>query len=372
MDESYLDVLSKNVLNDVKRIVKHNKVILNDDKIMETDKKMLEIIKSVIKDKKDALFEKTKEEKEKRKEIDSNIMPSLMQYYVAVNNDNLDLLHKLLDNNFSWENHERGEMKLFVLDKKISSKFKEDEYINIVENYTEILKRFYSNLYYGNGKSNDFNQEEIIEKFCNIMKYYNQNNIKEEFTRLFTIDFLNSFTEEEILNLTAEQKYNLNIFLGFENKNDKESQLKLGLIKKHNFSKKIIYWDKISEYFNEEEVLRLTENDIELFEGLFYGNEHYDNRNELEKNAVCKLKQIKEENPDFKIKLDAMVYNVLSTKQILSMNEDCADKINTICYNFGFHKTFDDNFNIGETTLKLWIKERYHKENLKKILVKRK
>ena len=103
MEEKYLDVLSKNILNDVKRMLEHNRIILNNDKTIETDKKMLEIIKSVVKDEKDVLFEKEEKEKNKKKEIDSNIMPSLMQYYVAINNNNLELLHKLLDNNFEWE-----------------------------------------------------------------------------------------------------------------------------------------------------------------------------------------------------------------------------------------------------------------------------
>jgi len=372
MEESYLDVLSKNVLNDVKRNLEYNHIILNDDKIIETDKKMLEIIKSVIKDEDDVLFEKTEEEKKKRKGIDSNIMPSLMQYYVAINNDNLDLLRKLLDSNFNWGNYKRCDMNLFILDKKLYSLFNEDEYISIVKNYLKTFKNFYSNLYYSNNKNKDFNQEEIIEKFCNIIKIYNKNNQNKQFIHLFTVDLLNSFTEEEILNLTAEQKYNLIEISGFENSNDKKSQLKLDLIKKHNFSKKIIYWNSFSKYFSEEEMFNLSEKDIALFEGLFYGKGRYDNHNEIEKNAVCKLKQIKEENPEFNIELDVMGYNVLSINQILSMTEECANKINRICSNYVFYSTTDQSFSVSENSLRRWIKERYHKENFKKILVKRK
>lgn len=369
MQENYLDVLAKNILNDVKRMLEHNRIILNENKIIETDQKMLEIIKSVVKNEKDILFEKDEEETTKRKEIDSNIMPSLMQYYVAINNENLDLLHKLLDNNFEWGNYKYKEMKLFVLDKNFFSLFDEYEYINILKNYMEIFERFYFGLYYVSNKNKELNKDKIIEKFCNIIKIYNKNNKKDEYSNLFTIDFLNNFTEEEILNLTEEQKYNLR---DFEIKNDKTSQLILDLIKKHNFSKKIIYWNNFSKYFNEEEILNLTQEDIDLFENIYFHNDRYDNSKELEKNAVYKLKQIKKENKDFNIRLDIMIYNVLTTKQILSMSESCADKLNTICYNFGFHKSFDYNFNVSENTLKKWIKERYHMENIKKILVKKK
>lgn len=374
MEESYLDILSKNILNDVKRMVKHNNVILNDEKIMATDKKMLEIIKSVVKDEKDVLFEKTEEEKEKRKEVDSNIMPSLMQYYVAIHNDSLDILHKLLDNGFNWGDYNRGDMNLFVLDKKISSQFKEDEYINIVKNYTEIFKNFYSNLYYSNNQNKVFNQEEIIEKFCNIIKLYSKNNKKEEFTRLFTIDFLNSFTIEEIINLTNEQKFNLDGLTGFKNTNDKVTQLQLDLVKKYNFSKKIIFLNKFSEYFSEEEISNLSQDDIKLFDNIFSStHNYYDNPKAIEETAVCKLKQIKKENPEFNIRLDGMGYNVLTPKQILSMTDDCADQINLICSQYYlYHSSKSYEFDVSENTLRRWIKERYHKEKIKKILVKRK
>jgi len=282
MDEKYLDILSKNILNDVKSYIEHNKIYLEKDKEIEIDKKMLEIIKSIVLNDKKNIFEEKEEEKDKQKEINSNIMPSLIQYYVALYNDNLDLLHKLLDSEFSFGDYKQGQMNVFVLDKSISSKFELDEYIKLTKNNVELFKNFYYSLNH-NRDNKEINLNKIIEKFCNVIKKDNNISItKTTFNnrcdRLFTMDFLINFTEEEILNLTDIQKKMLNGF----------------------------------------------------------------------------------------------VYNSLSIEQIMSMSDECVDKVNSLCASYELQRLSRRYLESYEKTLERWIKEAYYKDvvtrNVKKLI----
>jgi len=374
MDEKYLEILSKNILNDVKSYVKHNNIYLEEDKEIDVDKKMLEIIKSIVINDKENIFEKKEEEKDKKKEINSNIMPSLIQYYVALYNENLDLLHKLLDDKFSFGNYKSSSMNLFVLDKGISSKFELDEYVKLLKDNVDLFRNFYYSLNQ-NRDNKEININQIIDKFCNIIKKDNNIAISKKAwqnrcNRLFTIDFLINFTEEEILNLTDIQKDMLN---GFGDYKDKGTELKLKFIKEYNYSKHIIWWDRFAEYFTEEEVLNLSQKDIKLFEALVKCGCGYDDPIKIEEIAINKLKEIKKINPNFNIALNSFVYNTLSIEQILAMSEKCVDKINNLCSIYEINQLSSHyRTEISEKTLKYWIKETYYKDvvtrNVKKIV----
>lgn len=368
MEEKYLDVLSKNILNEVKDNIKRNNIYLEKEKESEIDKKMLEIIKSIVLNDKENIFEKNEDEEDKKKEINANIMPSLMQYYMAIYNDNLDLLHKLLDEQFHFGNYKYSEMDLFVLDKKISSKFESDEYIKLLKKNLELFKGFYYSLKrHKDNKEIDLNQ--IIDKFSNIIKKDNDIAVSKEAyknrcDRLLTVDLLTNFTEDEILNLNDNQKDILN---GFEDRQDKETKLILNLIKKHNYSKHLIFWSRFSKFFTEEEILNLSNEDINLIKNLFTCNYEYDDPNELEEIAVNKFKQIKKINPDFNINLDCFAYSALSIDQLMAMTESCAERINIMCSNWKFYHIKNDfNMEISEKRLKGWIKEAYCKDTIKR------
>ena len=142
MDKDYLEIVSRNILNDIKDKLRINGVILEEKQEKLTDEKMIEIIKSVVENdykfmhKKEDEFEKD----EKNKKLNFYVMQSLIQYYMAIYNDNLDLLHKLLDNDFDWNCENNYKMNLFVLDKRISSKFSEEEILNLSEEDIKVYK----------------------------------------------------------------------------------------------------------------------------------------------------------------------------------------------------------------------------------------
>lgn len=376
MEESYLDILSKNILNEVKAYIRHNNVFLDKEKEMKIDKKMIEVIKSIVLNDKDNIFEKKEDEVDKKKEINSNIMPSLLLYYVALYNDNLDLLHKLLDSEFNFGNYKYGKMKLFVLDKNISSKFDSVEYIELLKNNITIFENFYRSIIFNKNKEYDLNK--VIEEFSSIIK--KDNNIaknkqsnKNEYERLLKVDVLTNFTEDEILKLNDTQKYILN---NFDDKKDEESKLILDLIKNHNFSKKIICWGRFVKYFTKDEILKLSDEEINLIENLCLSIGTYDNSRKIEEIAIIKFKEIKKINPNFNMRLDSYAYSVFTIEQIMAMSESCCKKINILCSNYGIYnlsKTLCIEF--SEKRLKTWIKEAYYKDTIKrnvKKLVKRK
>lgn len=367
MENKYLDILSKNVLNDVKNNIKYNNVYLKENN--EIDRKMLEIIKSIILNNKENIFEKQNLEKNNKKEINSNIMPSLMQYYMALYNDNLDLLHKLLDDEFSFGNYKNGNMKLFVLDKNISSKFNLDEYIILLKNNIKLFDYFYRSL---NKNNAEIDLNKIIEKFSNIIKKDNNIAISKETyngrcDELLTVDVLMNFTEEEILNLNDNQKRILN---GFVNEKDNSTKLKIDLIKNHNYSKELIFWNRFTDFFTKEEILNLSDQEIDLIQNLFSCSYEYDNTDSLEELAINKFKQIKKINPNFNVSLDCFVYSTLSIEQLMKISKSCEEQINILCSNFKLYNRGRHDVDFSEKTLKLWIKEAYYKDTIKRNIKK--
>ena len=363
MEKDYLDVLSKNILNDVKNMVRRNYIVLEKEQEKKTDKKMLDIIKSVLEGNDELLYKKEEEEEDSK--LNDYVIRSLIQYYVAIYNDNLDLLHRLLDNGFTWYGISKYDMNLFALDKRISSNFSEEEYLDILESNVELLNNFYSSLNRKKIKE-DINEEELINKVCNILKKdkYVSKTKRQDLRYLFTIDFLNSFSEEEILNLNNEQK---SILEGFYNEEYKKFALKL--VKDYNYSKELVYWDDFEKYFTIDEILNLSDEDIEMYECIFGYHLEVGDHNLIISNAIKKIKEIKKVNSDFNCRLNALVYSLLTKEQIMSLSEDAIDEINNRCAGYGF---FKDKYDLTEKYLKRGIKFVKLKDGIKnKVKIKK-
>ena len=145
--EDELTVLAKSILYEVKHHLKNNYQILESDKEKATDEEILKIIYSTI------MLLQSKETscipidlmKSENTPIINKILSKLMEYYMAIYNDNLDLLYQLLDNNFYFGSFPSKD-NLFVLDKNLSSNFEQDEYVRLVIKNKDVFKNFY-NLY---------------------------------------------------------------------------------------------------------------------------------------------------------------------------------------------------------------------------------
>ena len=105
-------------------------------------------------------------------EEDANrIFITLMLYYTALYNENMELLNRLLEKEFYFGTN-RNELNLFVLDKRISRQFNIDLYIDLIKNQTAMFKVFYASILRNkytykqkdpNNPTEELTTEEIIE-----------------------------------------------------------------------------------------------------------------------------------------------------------------------------------------------------------------
>ena len=161
MDREYLDVLVKTILNNIKNNAKNSYVVIEGEQEIITDKKMLQLLENLIENHYILMCNDC--------ELEETVMRSLIQYYVAIYNDNVELLNKLLDNNFNFGRFKYYEMNLFILDKRITDRIEEDKLLEIMDGNTELMRNFYMGLY-RRRNDQEVNAEEMIEKVCTILK----------------------------------------------------------------------------------------------------------------------------------------------------------------------------------------------------------
>ena len=72
-------------------------------------------------------------------------LKKLVLYYYAIYNDNLDLLKKLVEENFKFEDN-NGNLNLFALDRNFTKYFNDDELVSILKCSGAECKSFYNKL----------------------------------------------------------------------------------------------------------------------------------------------------------------------------------------------------------------------------------
>ena len=128
MDKDYIDIYSKLLLNRIKGIVKSRLVEKDESREKATDEKMLKVIESLI-----------VEINGKRKDDlnisffvnemnDGRFLEALCMQYVAVYNDNLELLNEILDNNIHLDLSD-----LVVLYKRLTDKVDRKTYLYLLK-----------------------------------------------------------------------------------------------------------------------------------------------------------------------------------------------------------------------------------------------
>ena len=368
MGNNYLDILAKNTLNIVKKNVNGNYIVLDEEQEKKVDVKILEAIKDIL-DKSIVLevIKKHNENKNDNCRINSPyIINSLSLYYVALYNDNLELLHHLLDNNLLSISNQLYDLNLFILDKRISSNFETGEYIDVLKGNIDLFKNFYVSLKYEEKNNNAFDSNAFIKKFVSIIKK-NKDIAKvnlaygKRVDDLLNVWVLNNFSEEEILNLNDVQKYMLN---GTFEK-DAVKRFKVDLIKNYNYSKNLIYWSDYYKYFAISEILNFSDCDIEVYNALFRGIHFTPDDDCLVEFAIEKIKHIKSISPDFNHQLAPFVYKVLNEKQIIGLTEEGKGEIGDNISSFALNR---GRYGLTEKDLKRWIKNAQRKDAVKKLL----
>lgn len=165
---SFVDAYSKKLLQDIKSMVKQNRINLEEDKEKKVDPKMVEIIENLCTLKKDNTNDINSIYKlmptDNKNESD-RILSTLVLYYTALYEDNLPLLNRLLEEEFSFGN-KPYDLKAFALVKEISSEFDEDEYIRLLKKQSNVFKDFYFSL----NRDDLSSEKRLIKRFKNILE----------------------------------------------------------------------------------------------------------------------------------------------------------------------------------------------------------
>lgn len=297
MNKDYEKVYARTFLNEVKSRVRQNKMKIEGDKEKEVDLKLEEVIKdlsfeengNVTKYMVKSLFSNNTEETER-------VFSTLVVYYAALYNDNVDLLKELLDKEFNF-GHKRSRLNIGVLDKRISSKFEREDYIKLVKCQSTSFNEFYYGLAYVYKKKDD---DFYIDKFSSIMKKTIPSLDSEEKKTPFDVvgptnivKALEYFDEEAILNTSKSQReFIINeSYMYLKDMNLNDVNRVNNFLKNTNIKLALFQLIRLLPNFTDEEILKIDE----LFNensSLYHDLIIKDREKNIEYFDVCRLKDI--------------------------------------------------------------------------------
>ena len=301
LNEDYEKVFVKTVLNEfineIKILVRQNKMKIDGDKEKEVDLKLEEVIRelffensfNVTKYMARIMFPNNNDEIER-------VISTLTVYYAALYNDNVDLLKELLDKKFYF-NSRRYKLNISVLDKRLSSKFERDDYIKLVKCQSDSFNRFYHGLSNVNRKTDD---EFYIDKFSNIMKKalpsLDSEVMKTPFDEVESINIVKAleyFDEEAILNTSKSQReFIINeSYMYLKDMNLNDVNRVNNFLRNTNINLALSQLIKLLPNFTDEEILKIDElfnENSRLYQDLIVK----DRENNIEYFDVDRLKDI--------------------------------------------------------------------------------
>lgn len=274
MDKDYLNIYSKILLNKVKEEVKDCFIEKDKNKEKEIDDKILKIIKDLI-----------SEINEKRNDNlnigffanqleNDKFMQALCMQYVALYNDNINLLNTILSNNIEIETG-----NLVLLDKKITEKIDEETYINLLKSQKDTILYFIKSLKY---EKEGFSNEEAIKRFSNLIKTYPDISFSEDrmdYYIFLTKESLFWFDDDILINASDNQKEIIQDIYGrSKDIYDEEVMITFStLISKYNFSKELPYllfgniYERLVSNFSIEEISNLSDEQIKKIGKIYNG-----------------------------------------------------------------------------------------------------
>ena len=283
MDKDYVEIYSKLLLNRIKGIVKSRLVEKDESREKATDEKMLKVIESLI-----------VEINGKRKD-DLNIsffvnemnvghfLDALCMQYVAIYNDNVELLNDILDNNIHLNVSD-----LVLLYKKLTDKIDRKTYLYLLKNEKVAVENF---IYSIKLDSDNINGNEIaISRFADIVNnnpdvfYESDKSIYQPF---ITKESLKWFNNETLINTTDEQKSMIkSIYDSYcYQDNVRIKATFASLVVNNSFSKILYHIEDYIDTFTIDEILKMTDEQIEIINQAFLWE---DARGKKETNKVIK------------------------------------------------------------------------------------
>jgi hypothetical protein len=263
----FTEVYVLKTLNEIKSSVKQN-IKLNPEQEKQTDEKMKQVLKDLI----NANFKNLQmnpkgdliytflpivDERENEK-----VRLSLVLYYTALYYDNVDLLHEMLKANikFSYDWY----ISLQYLDKSISSKFEQNDYINNVKKLGYMLRNFARSI----ENLPEEKREEYIQKFaglfklkyediCNTIKEYKGYGGYEPLGKLFTKSNLDTFNYDAYKNANNRQLELIN-FCDNEKYNEETRQRLNNLVENTDYSNCLYDFELMMKLYSDEQLSTVT------------------------------------------------------------------------------------------------------------------
>ena len=296
-EKVFVKTVLNEFINEIKMLVRQNKMKIEGDKEKEVDLKLEGVIRelffensfNVTKYMARIMFPNNNDEIER-------VISTLTVYYAALYNDNVDLLKELLDKKFYF-NSRRYKLNISVLDKRLSSKFERDDYIKLVKCQSDSFNRFYHGLSNVNRKTDD---EFYIDKFSNIMKKalpsLDSEVMKTPFDEVESINIVKAleyFDEEAILNTSKSQReFIINeSYMYLKDMNLNDVNRVNNFLRNTNINLALSQLIKLLPNFTDEEILKIDElfnENSRLYQDLIVK----DRENNIEYFDVDRLKDI--------------------------------------------------------------------------------
>ena len=258
MDKDYIDIYSKLLLNRIKGIVKSRLVEKDESREKATDEKMLKVIESLI-----------VEINGKRKDDlnisffvnemnDGRFLEALCMQYVAIYNDNLELLNEILDNNIHLDLSD-----LVVLYKRLTDKVDRKTYLYLLKKEKKAVINFLYSIILSDDDS--IINENATSRFANIVNknpdvFYVDD--KSGYYSFITKESLKWFNDETLSNTTDEQKTMIKRLYDSYSSKDEVKATYASLVINNNFSKEVYYFEDLLDTFTIEEILRMSDEQI--------------------------------------------------------------------------------------------------------------
>ena len=246
---------------------------------------------------------------------DSRVIPIAIRYF-AIHECNLELLKKLGEAGYDFLNDKRA-IKFYALDKQMSSKFKERDYIRYLMKHDKVFEHFERTLI----GLNRHDREKYIKEFAEMVKsdvtVLNIGSGKHENCNFLTRKNLELFGKDFLLSLNEKQRNLINSFYFQIDKEDAE-KLKELVIKYPDFKMIIPLYSSVLNAFTIDELATMPYEHVKLYEVAM--------RNDL----IDRMKNILKMNPAFTCPLSFIryeIFKVLDDETILKLSDKAIDEI---------------------------------------------
>ena len=256
------EVNIKNVLKYIQYVLRVNNIRMSEEQIYDANQYILPFLKNedlfsdkkhkipYLKDEKMAIFEKKK-------------LFSLIHRYYSYHQNTLSLYEKLKDKNYPFGFSE-GNCHFYALNQQLSSKFGEEEYIQLLLNHDDVVRRFYYSFLDLSSEEKEevaFDFSEILRKSPSILHVTDKESIQ---ANLLTARNIRYFGKDFLIHSTQSQRNFLNT-ITYKIHSDDANHIKELLEKYPGYHGKLLLNGHTFENFSLDEIGTMSRKDEHLY-----------------------------------------------------------------------------------------------------------